>query len=252
MIRSLGVSDALTAVLALGSVSQATLFTYDVSGPGPADPSGGGGTVNSVSSFCPGSPGCSASPGSDWFVGPFSPGSTVSLDITGNAVTLTGATLNINLTTVLGVIGSIITNVTATMTGGTGTLNGANILWSTPTTVASTGTFQCTGGICTLAGLTAGMDYPIALLSSIAGTTPVSSVDLGQWFLKSDLSRVTGSTRAVVALGGSSGPPGLGQPAQWYTFGPEPSEIALVLAGLGVLGLRLRRARPASDPPVAS
>ena len=242
MKRILGVVVALTAVLAFGSVSQATPFTYDVSGAGPADASGGGGSVNSVSSFCPGSPGCSASPGSDWFVGPFSPGSSVSLDITGNAVTLTGATLNINLTTVLGVIGSIITNVTATMTGGTGTLNGANILWSTPTTVASTGTFQCTGGICTLAGLTAGMDYPIALLSSITGTTPVTSVDLGKWYMTTDLSKIKTSTRAVIALGGTSPPPGPGLPAQWYTFGvPEPSTIALVLLGLGGLALRARK-----------
>src|SRR5215472_18147880 len=110
MKRILGTVVALMAVLAFGSVSRASPFTYDVSGAGPADQSGGGGSVNSVSSFCPASPGCATSPGADWFVGPFSPGSTVSLDITGTAVTLTGATLNINLTTQLGVIGSIITN----------------------------------------------------------------------------------------------------------------------------------------------
>ena len=238
MKRILGMVVALTAVLAFGSVSHATLVTYDLS------PSGGGGSVNSVSSFCPGSPGCQAS-GADFYVTPFDVGSNVVLDYEGSSVSLVSGTLNINATTVIGYLGNIITNVQVTMSGGTGTLVGSTILWSTPSTTNTTGTWQCTAGICALAGLTEGVPYPIATLSLVTGTVAVNPVDLGKWYLNGSLSQILSSTRAVDALGGptSAPPPGPGGTAQWYTFGvPEPTTIALVLMGLGGLALRSRKA----------
>jgi len=236
MKRILGMVSALTAVLAFGSVSHAGLVTLDFS------PSGGGGSVNSESSFCPGSPGC-VSTGATFYVTPFDVGSNAVVDIEGSSVSLVSGTLNINATTITGGIGGIITNVVVQLGPTTGTLSGQTILWSAPSTLTTTGTWQCLAGICTLTGLTAGVNYPIASLSAVTGTVAVNPVDLGKWYLNAGLNQVLTSTRAIDATGGPSPPPGPGLPAQWYTFGvPEPSTIALVLLGLGGLALRSRKA----------
>jgi PEP-CTERM motif-containing protein len=227
MKRILGTVVALAAMLAFGSVGNASSITFDISG--------GNGSVDTISSFAPAPPG--------YFIAPLSAGSNVVIDVTGSAVSLTSATINVIGTTTLGFLGTISTNVVATYTGGTGTLSGDTILWSTPTTLAATGTFQCGGGLCGLLSLTEGVDYPIALLGTLLGTTSLTSIDLGTWFLNATHDHINTSTREVIALGGASPPPGPGLPSQWYQLGvPEPTTIGLVLMGLAGIALRSRKA----------
>ncbi|HTO70738.1 MAG TPA: PEP-CTERM sorting domain-containing protein [Myxococcota bacterium] len=234
MKRILTTVAALSAVLAFGTVAHATLYTYNVQG---TDPNTDANSVDTVSSFANNPPG--------YFIGPLSAGSNVQVDITGNVVTLNSATFNVNLTTSVGFLGTITSNVVATYAGGTGTLSGNQVLWNTPTTAGATGTFFCDGSICDLFQLTPDTPYPIALLTQLTGGTPVLSVDLGRWILSADLGTIVSSTPEVIVLGGAAPPPGPGLPAQWYQLGsrlPEPGTFALVLLGLGGLALRSRKA----------
>src|SRR5258705_5979777 len=105
MKRIIGTVAALAAVLAFSTVSSAAPIVFNVSETG---------SVNTVSQFAQNPPG--------YFVTPFSAGSSVTVDITGGVATLTGSTLNIIGSTPLGALGSIETNVVATVTGATGAL----------------------------------------------------------------------------------------------------------------------------------
>jgi hypothetical protein len=225
MKRISGMLVALAATLTFSGAANAAPFTFDVSGSA--------GSIDTVSSFAPAPPG--------YFISPLGAGSNIVIDITGSAVSLTSATLNVVGSTTLGFLGSISTNVVATYTGGAGTLSGTTILWSTPTTLAATGTFQCAGGICGLLSLTEGTDYPIALLGTLLGTTSLTSIDLGTWVLDSGLSRIDASSNEVIALGGAAPPPGQGLPSQWYHFGSVHEPGSAVLALVGLAGIALRR-----------
>ena len=233
MKRIIGTAVALAAVLAFGTVSSAAVIVFDVSGTG---------SVETVSQFAPNPPG--------FFITPFSAGSSVTVDITGGVATLTGSTLNIIGSTPLGALGSINTNVVASVSGATGALVGSDILWSTPGAISATGTFDCTGAICGIFGLTQGTLYPIAGLAALTGATPLTSSPLGTWDLNASLDTILGSTRQVITLGGPNPPPGPGLPSQWYLFGsadlgfpvPEPGMLVLVALGLGALSLRTRKA----------
>lgn len=234
MKRILATVVALSAVLAFGTVSRATIINYNVQG---FSTTVDGNSVDTISSFAANPPG--------YFIGPLGAGSTIQVDVEGSNVTLNSGTFNIIGATPVGFLGEIDTNVVATYTGGTGTLTGNSILWNTPTTLAATGTFSCQGSICDLFQLTAGTQYPIALLSQLTGTQPLTSIALGTWNLSGDLGTIVASTPEVIALGGASPPPGPGLPAQWYQLGsrlPEPGTFALVLLGLGGLALRSRKA----------
>src|SRR5215475_8935184 len=202
MKRILGTVVALAAVLAFGTTARAAIVVFNVSTTG---------AVYSVSSF--GTVPCGAN---NCFVNPFAAGSSVSLDITGGAVSLTGGTLNVIGTNLLGAVGSIDVNTSTTLTGGTGALSGTNILWSSGTTTATTGTFTLHGAICGIVGAPCDVPLPIANLAAITGTTPVSPVILFTWSLNATLDSILGSTPAVISLGGASPPPGQGLPAQWY------------------------------------
>src|SRR5215470_1150753 len=115
MKRIVGMVVALAAVLALSTAGNAAPIVFNVTGTG---------SVNTVSSFAPNPPG--------FFITPFAAGSSVTVDLTGGVATLTGSTLNIIGTTSLGALGSISTNVVASVSGATGVLSGDNILWFTP------------------------------------------------------------------------------------------------------------------------
>jgi hypothetical protein len=232
MKRIIGTVVALAAVLAFGTVSSAAPIVFNVSGTG---------SVNTVSQFAPAPPG--------YFITPFSPGSSVTVDITGGAATLTTGTLLINAVTPLGALGTIHTDVSVALSGATGALVGDDILWFTPVNAVASGTFDCTGAICGIFGLTQGTLYPIAGLSALTGATPVNPSNLGIWDLNASLDTILGSNRNVITLGGPNPPPGPGLPSQWYLFGsgdlgfvPEPGALVLVALGLGALSLRSRKA----------
>jgi len=232
MKRIVGMVVALAAVLALSTAGNAAPIVFNVTGTG---------SVNTVSSFAPNPPG--------FFITPFAAGSSVTVDLTGGVATLTGSTLNIIGTTSLGALGSISTNVVASVSGATGVLSGDNILWFTPASISATGTFQCAGTVCSLFGLTPATDYPIAQLAALTGATNLTSSPLGIWDLNASLDTILGSNRQVITLGGPNPPPGPGLPSQWYLFGstdlgavPEPGTLVLIALGLGALSIRSRKA----------
>ena len=233
MKRIIGTAVALAAVLAFGTVSSAAVIVFDVSGTG---------SVETVSQFAPNPPG--------FFITPFSAGSSVTVDITGGVATLTGSTLNIIGSTPLGALGSINTNVVASVSGATGAPVGDDILWSTPGAISATGTFDCTGAICGIFGLTGRVRSTRSRASPRpTGATPLTSSPLGTWDLNASLDTILGSSRQVITLGGPTPPPGPGLPSQWYLFGsadlgfvPEPGMLVLVALGLGALSLRTRKA----------
>ncbi|HTO05660.1 MAG TPA: hypothetical protein VMR86_01265 [Myxococcota bacterium] len=257
----------LATVAALGalgytSLASAALLTFDVSGPN--------GSVNSISPYAadptlpPGTTGVSEF--GPFFIAPFDPNSTVTVntDLNGNGIIgeandvgLVGGTLNIHAVTPIGQLGTVVADVVATVAlGGVGTLSGDQILWNmtgapgTGTIWLPTGTWYCTGvGLCGLLGLDEGVPLPIATLSAVTGTSPVLPSLLGIWQLNAAHDAITGSTRNTIQTGGATPPPGLGLPAQWYSFGstdmghlPEPGAFALVLLGIGGLALRSRKA----------
>jgi hypothetical protein len=255
MKRILGTVVALAGVLGFSTISSAAIINFDISGTG---------SVDTVSQFAPSPPG--------FFTTPFNPGSTVQINTDRNGDSVTGdvalvsGTLNINATTPLGALGTIVTNVVVSLAGGTGTLTGQTIMWDLtgPTyIVGANGVFHCTGAICGIlqfpAGfnppfppgpLTPGFDYPIAGLSLLTGAQNVNPIILGEWDLDAGLANILASSRATNSLGGPTPPPGPGLPGQWYLFGtgdlghtiPEPGAFALVLLGISGLALRSRKA----------
>lgn len=271
MKRILGMVVATAGVLAFSSTAMAAAVVFDLGGvvggwsrstdDAAYDPLTNGGPCGATGLS-------STTPGlevTQCFRYAFAPGSSISVDITGNAVTMLGGTLYIvnavapALSGTLTLTSNTVTTIygaTATTPAAIGTLVGNSILWSTPANVSTIGTMSCQGNelgsSCGLIGIEppmegVGLPY-VAMYRAITNSTPVTALVLGEWQLDALHTTITGSTTAVsywsnVAqngnrrVGGSTfGPNLLGLPV------PEPGAAALVLLGLGALALRSRKA----------
>lgn len=243
MKRIVGTVVALAAVLGFSTASQAAIINFDVSGTG---------SLTTISSL-------------GVFVSPFAAGSSVSVNTDTNGdsiegdVSLVSGTLNVIGTTDLTSLGlgSIDSNVVNTLSGGTGSLSGEDILWSNDAdvSVVASGTVTCHGAICSffqdgMGGTWVdGVAYPYALWQANqvgAGNTYINPTALGTWDVVAGT--IVGSSQEWITVQ-TSNP---AQPTSYFLFGatdlgapvntPEPGVFALMLLGLGGLALRSRKA----------
>jgi hypothetical protein len=257
MKRILGLLISIAAVLCSGSAAVAAPVEFDLSGavgwwfrssdgnaaiPGPPTNGGPCGATGLGSSSPSSSENC--------FRYGFSPGSSVTVDITGSAVTMLGGTLIVDAVTsiVLDTIVLTMHHETTIAGGATGTLAGNSLFWSEPANVSTAGSIECAGPFCGLVALPEGESFPFhPTWETLTNTTPVSALVLGEWLLNVQHDSILGSATAVSSWSNAEDDGNRRQSA--FTFGPtllgnpvpEPASSVLVAAALGVLSLRSRK-----------
>jgi len=275
-MRRLAVSASVIAIaLLLGSPARSAPVTFDLTGvvgwwvrstdpnaaiPGP--PTNGG--------VC--TPGMATGAGNDCFRYAFGVGSSVSIDITGSAVTMLGGTLIVDAVTPLALNTIVLTmhHETTIAGGATGTLAGDSILWSSQAYINTFGSISCTGSNCEAISMPQGAVFAWEpQFSLLTGTTGAPWLWLMQWDLDPSHTSIVASSPAlsrrsnITELGNRNsamftfGPRGLGlpvcdgelpgvceafEPPPWPDEAPEPAPAALVLLGIAALVLRVRSA----------
>jgi MYXO-CTERM domain-containing protein len=270
-VRRLAFTAVLVAIaLILAAPARSAPVTFDLSGvvgswsrstddnaaiPGP--PTNGGTCAPGMAS-----PPAPSGAGNDCFRYPFAEGSSVTIDITGDAVSLLSGSLIVDAVSSLVFNTIVITqHFETTLAGGaTGTLVGNTILWSTPANMSTVGTINCTGVNCGLISMSEGAEYSLEpTFSSITNTITGPWLHLDSWLLDPSHTTIVASTIAVnrmsqvLELGNrrsgafTFGPGQLAAYAGCYPTQPacpEPALAALALLGFGaVASARRRRTR---------
>ena len=186
---------------------------------------------------------------------PYGVGSSVSVDIIGSSVTLTGGVLESDYVQELFPDSeeplSFAVDATIVLeAGATGTLTGDTIVWATGATYATTGTVVCSNssGCMGIFGMEDGVPYPadqylnfINLM--VAYPEPVA---LGSWLLNPAHTSILGSSALLLAYEFPSNQFVPLRPSLTLTFGtpvPEPGFAVLATLGLGLFFVQRARSR---------
>jgi hypothetical protein len=264
--------------LALAPPARSAPITFDLTGVvGAWSRSTDGNASNPALNGGPCTPGMNDPPapwgaGNDCFRYPYSAGSSITIDITGNAVTMLGGSLIVDSVTPLVFDTIVLTQhyQTTIASGATGTIDGNYILWSTPSNVSTVGTIVCNGGNCGLLSMPEGQVFPLEpIFTTITNTLAAPRLHFGEWVLDGAHTTILASSIAISRWSGyeellnrfsstfTFGPTGLGVPycesdasrcEAWYDpppwDTPEPALSALVILSATLLvSARRRRTR---------
>jgi len=261
-------SLSLSLSLALAPVARSAPITFDLTGVvgswsrttdmNASNPATNGGPCAAGMQSAPAPSGA----GNDCFRHPFAPGSSISIDITGDRVELLGGTLIVDSVIPL-VFNTIVLTQHREWTiepGLIGTINAYDyISWISPengwmnwASYSDTGTISCDGPNCALISMAEGQVYPIhPLFEHLSNTSQAPGLVLGDWLLNAARDTILGSSTTVhtwsnvVELDNRrSGAFTFGPTQFGVYYCPEPTLSALLLAGAALLvSARRRRMR---------